>query len=82
VNETRSCKERDGYEHEGDEAVNPGRSAEEQPPHDHSESAAEDSAQNPVERSLGNDAGQDHPGQPLQHHGEYAGPHSERFRPE
>jgi hypothetical protein len=82
VNHARCCEQRNGHEDEGGDALDPVRSAEEQPPDDDSQSAAEDSAQNPVESGLGNEAGKDHPSQPLQYDGEHAGPHSERLRPE
>ena len=81
MHDARRREQRDGREGEGAEALGPGNAAEEQPPQEDRQRAAEDAAEDAVERGLGDDGGEGDPGQPLQRHGEHAGPQPQRLPP-
>ena len=79
MNDVRRREHRDRHENDGACALQPRRPAEKQPPHDDSQPAAQDSAEHSVQHRLGSDDGENHPGQPLKHHGDYARPYPEGF---
>ncbi len=75
----RLCREhRDDHQDDGAYAFGPGRSAEEQPPHEDSQ-PADEPANHPEHHCVRSDEGDDKPDQPLQDYGDHAGPQPERF---